>query len=65
MVKTDPSMGRYITLLCNLVGQFACVGNNYNQIVKAVNMHLSRNALPGQIDALVAYTRELNSFPNE
>lgn len=50
MVKTDPSMGRYITLLSNLVGQFARVGNNYNQIVKAVNTHLSCSALPGQLN---------------
>lgn len=61
-MKTDPSMGRYITLLCNLAGQFARVGNNYNQVVKAVNTHLSRNALPRQIESLVAHTTELKAL---
>lgn len=55
-------MGRYITLLCNLVGQVARLGNNYNQIVKAVNTHLSRNALPRQIESLVAHTAELKAL---
>lgn len=59
MVRTDPSLARYIILLNNLLAQFARVGNNYNQIVKAVNTHLSRQALPGQVEALVAYTQEL------
>lgn len=35
------------------------MGNNYNQVVKAINTCLSRNMLPRQIDTLVAYTREL------
>lgn len=61
-MKTDPSKGRYITLLCNIAGQFARVGNNYNQIVKAVNTHLSRNALPRQIESLVAHMAELKAL---
>lgn len=65
MVKTDPSMARYISLLSSFVTQFARVGNNYNQIVKAVNTHLSRKSLPGQIDALVAYTKELKARTEE
>lgn len=39
VVKTDLSMARYIAQLNNFYNQFQRIGNNYNQIVKAVNAH--------------------------
>lgn len=41
------------------------MGNNYNQVVKAINTYLSRNMLPRQIDTLVAYTRELKALSEQ
>ena len=41
------------------------MGNNYNQVVKAINTCLSRNMLPRQIDTLVACTRELKALSEQ
>lgn len=58
-------MLRYITLLSNFVAQFARIGNNYNQIVKAVNTRLSRNSLPAQIEILIDYTSQLKNLSED
>ena len=59
VVRADPTKQRYIVRLNEYIAQISRVGNNYNQVVKAINTYLSRNMLPRQIDMLVACTREL------
>lgn len=39
MVRIDPTLGRYVTRLNQFYEQIQRVGNNYNQIVRAVNTH--------------------------
>lgn len=65
MVRTDPAKGRYLSLLNDFHTQFIRVGNNYNQIARAINTHISRNALPGQITELVNCTRQLREIAEQ
>lgn len=65
MVRADPTKQRYIVRLNEYIAQISRVGNNYNQVVKAINTCLSRNMLPRQIDTLVAYTRELKALSEQ
>lgn len=60
-----PHEQRYIVRLNEYIAQISRVGNNYNQVVKAINTYLSRNMLPRQIDTLVAYTRELKALSEQ
>lgn len=39
VVRIDPTLGRYVTRLNQFYEQIQRVGNNYNQIVRAVNTH--------------------------
>lgn len=59
MVRADPTKQRYLVRLNEYIAQISRVGNNYNQVVKAINTCFSRNMLPRRIDTLVACTREL------
>ncbi len=43
VVRIDPTLGRYVTRLNQFYEQIQRVGNNYNQIVRAVNTHFSHN----------------------
>lgn len=61
VVRADPTKQRYIVRLNEYIAQISRVGNNYNQVVKAINTYLSRNMLPRQIDTLVAYTARVES----
>ena len=45
--------------------QFQKLGNNYNQIVKAVNAHFSNITIPHQIAMLEQRTRELKALSIE
>ena len=65
VVRIDPTLGRYVTRLNQFYEQIQRVGNNYNQVVKAINTYLSRNMLPRQIDTLVACTRELKALSEQ
>ena len=65
VVRIDPTLGRYVTRLNQFYEQIQRVGNNYNQVVKAINTCLSRNMLPRQIDTLVACTRELKALSEQ
>ena len=56
VVKRDPS---------NFYFQFQKLGNNYNQIVKAINAHFSNVAIPHQIAMLEQRTRELKALSIE
>lgn len=65
IVKTDPTMARYITLLNKFHAQFQRIGNNYNQIVRAVNTHFSTVAIPKQMLALEQETRKLKALSEQ
>lgn len=65
VVKTDPTMTRYITLLNKFHAQFQRIGNNYNQIVRAVNTHFSTTAIPKQMLALEHETRQLKALSEQ
>lgn len=65
MVRVDPTKQRYLVRLNEYIAQISRVGNNYNQVVKAINTYLSRNMLPRQIDMLVTCTRELKALSEQ
>ena len=62
VVKRDPSKVQFIARLNDFYFQFQKFGNNYNQIVKAINSHFSNVAIPHQIAALEQRMRELKAF---
>lgn len=65
VVKTDPSKARYISLLNNFHAQFQRIGNNYNQVVRAVNTHFSTISIPKQMLALEQETRKLKALSEQ
>ena len=64
VVRIDPTLGRYVTRLNQFYEQIQRVGNNYNQIVRAVNTHFSHTAIPRQVLLLERRTRELKALPS-
>ena len=65
VIKRDPSKTQFIARLNDFYFQFQKLGNNYNQIVKAVNSHFSNVAIPHQIAMLEQRTRELKALSIE
>ena len=65
VVRRDPSKVQFIARLNDFYYQFQKLGNNYNQIVKAVNSHFSNIAIPHQIALLEQRTRELKALSIE
>ena len=65
VVKRDPSKVQFIARLNDFYFQFQKLGNNYNQIVKAINASFSNIAIPHQIAALEQRTRELKALSIE
>ena len=65
VVRRDPSKVQFIARLNDFYFQFQKLGNNYNQIVKAINSHFSNVAIPHQIAALEQRTRELKALSIE
>ena len=65
VVKRDPSKVQFIARLNDFYFQFQRIGNNYNQIVKAVNSYFSNIAIPHQIALLEQRTRELKALSIE
>ena len=65
VVKRDPSKVQFIARLNDFYFQFQKLGNNYNQIVKAINAHFSNVAIPHQIAMLEQRTRELKALSIE
>ena len=60
-----PDLGRYVTRLNQFYEQIQRVGNNYNQIVRAVNTHFSHTAIPRQVLLLERRTRELKALSEQ
>ncbi len=65
VVRIDPTLGRYVTRLNQFYEQIQRVGNNYNQIVRAVNTHFSYTAIPRQVLLLERRTRELKALSQQ
>ena len=65
VVRRDPSKVQFIARLNDFYFQFQKLGNNYNQIVKAINAHFSNVAIPHQIAMLEQRTRELKALSIE
>ena len=63
VIKRDPSKTQFVARLNDFYFQFQKFGNNYNQIVKAINAHFSNVAIPHQIDA--SEQRELKALSIE
>ena len=65
VIRRDPSKVQFVARLNDFYFQFQKLGNNYNQIVKAVNTHFSNVAIPRQIAMLEQRTRELKALSIE
>ena len=65
VVRRDPSKVQFIARLNDFYFQFQKLGNNYNQIVKAINAHFSNVMIPHQIAMLEQRTRELKALSIE
>ena len=65
VVKRDPSKVQFIARLNDFYFQFQKLGNNYNQIVKAINAYFSNIAIPHQIAMLEQRTREMKAVSIE
>ena len=65
VVRIDPTLGRYVTRLNQFYEQIQRVGNNYNQIVRAVNTHFSHTAIPRQVLLRERRTRELKALSEQ
>ena len=65
VLKRDPSKMQFIARLNDFYFQFQRIGNNYNQVVKAINAHFSNVAIPHQIAMLEQRTRELKALSIE
>ena len=65
VVRADPTKQRYIVRLNEYIAQISRVGNNYNQIVRAVNTHFSHTAIPRQVLLLERRTRELKALSEQ
>ena len=65
VIRRDPSKVEFLTRLNDLYFQFQRVGNNYNQVVRAINSHFSNVSIPHQIVALEQHTRELKALSIE
>ena len=65
VVRRDPSKVQFIARLNDFYFQFQKFGNNYNQIVKAINAYFSNIAIPHQIAMLEQRTRKLKALSIE
>lgn len=61
----DPSKVQFVARLNDFYFQFQRIGNNYNQVVKAINAHFSNITIPHQIAMLEQRTRELKALSHE
>ena len=65
VVRRDPSKTEFVARLNDFYYQFQRIGNNYNQVVKAINAHFSSASIPRQIAALERRTSELKALSVE
>ena len=65
VVRRDPLKAEFVARLNDFYYQFQRIGNNYNQVVKAINTHFSSASIPRQIAVLERRTSELKSLSVE
>lgn len=65
VVRRDPSKTEFVARLNDFYYQFQRIGNNYNQVVKAINTHFASTSIPRQIAALEQRTSELKALSVE
>jgi len=65
VVRRDPSKTVFVARLNDFYYQFQRIGNNYNQVVRAINAHFSSASIPRQIAALERRTSELKALSME
>lgn len=65
VVRRDPSKTEFVARLNDFYYQFQRIGNNYNQVVKAINTHFLSATIPRQIAALEQRTSELKALSVE
>ncbi len=65
VVRRDPSKTEFVARLNDFYYQFQRIGNNYNQVVKAINTHFSSTTIPRQVAALERRTSELKALSVE
>ena len=65
VIRRDPSKVEFLTRLNDLYFQFQRVGNNYNQVVRAINSHFTNVSIPRRIAALEQHTREQKALSLE
>lgn len=65
LIRRDPSKTEFVARLNDFYYQFQRIGNNYNQVVKAINTHFSSASIPRQIAALERRTGELKALSIE
>lgn len=64
VVRRDPSKTEFVARLNDFYYQFQRIGNNYNQVVKAINTHFSSATITRQIAVLEQRTCELITRPS-
>ncbi|MBR2218514.1 MAG: mobilization protein [Alistipes sp.] len=65
VVRRDPSKTELVARLNDFYYQFQRIGNNYNQVVKAINTHFSSTSISRQIAELERRTGELKTLSIE
>lgn len=65
VVRRDPSKTEFVARLNDFYYQFQRIGNNYNQVVKAINTHFSSTSISRQIAELERRTGELKTLSIE
>lgn len=65
VVKVDPNMQKYLICLNNLQAEYRAIGNNYNQVTKALKGTFSEKKSLAFLYKLSDITRDLIKVNNE
>lgn len=65
VVKVDPNMQKYLICLNNLQAEYRAIGNNYNQVTKALKGTFSEKKSLAFLYKLSEITRDLIKVNNE
>lgn len=65
VVKVDPNMHKYLICLNNLQAEYRAIGNNYNQVTKALKGTFSEKKSLAFLYKLSDITRDLIKVNNE
>lgn len=65
VVKVDPNMQKYLICLNNLQAEYRAIGNNYNQVTKAIKGTFTEKKALAFLYKLADITRDLIKVNNE